>query len=78
MTVAKTAGKTALGIATGTAPLTLLSSTMDILKSTVTTEEGIAGAIESIGGYLSDARLTDDVLLRKDTNRSHNFWLAFT
>lgn len=56
MTVAKTAGKTALGIATGTAPLTLLSSTMDILKSTVTTEEGIAGAIESIGGYLSDAK----------------------
>ena len=62
MTVAKTAGKTALGIATGTAPLTLLSSTMDILKSTVTTEEGIAGAIESIGGYLSDAKITEDML----------------
>ena len=27
---------------------------------------------------MSLARLTDDVLLRKDTNRSHNFWLAFT
>ena len=35
MTVAKTAGKTALGLVTGTAPLTLLSSTMDILKATV-------------------------------------------
>lgn len=43
MSVAKTAGKTAWGLATGTARLTLLSSTMDILKATVTTEEGIAG-----------------------------------
>ena len=66
MTVAKTAGKTALGIATGTAPLTLLSSTMDILKSTLTTEEGIAGAIESIGGYLSDAKITEDISSNKE------------
>ncbi len=66
MTVAKTAGKTALGIATGTAPLTLLSSTMDILKSTVTTEEGIAGAIESIGGYLKDAKITEDTSSNKE------------
>ena len=65
MTVAKTAGKTALGIATGTAPLTLLSSTLDILKSTVTTEEGIAGAIESIGGYLKDAKITEDTSSNK-------------
>lgn len=27
---------------------------------------------------ITERRLTDDVLLRKDTNRSHNFWLAFT
>ncbi len=57
--------KTALGLATGTAPLTLLSSTMDILKSTVTTEEGIAGAIESIGGYLKDANITEDTSSNK-------------
>lgn len=65
MSIAKTAGKTALGLATGTAPLTLLSSTMDILKSTVTTEEGIAGAIESIGGYLKDANITEDTSSNK-------------
>lgn len=65
MSVAKTAGKTALGLATGTAPLTLLSSTMDILKATVTTEEGIAGAIESIGGYLKDANITEDTSSNK-------------
>ncbi len=48
MKVAKTASKTAMGIATGTAPFTLLSSAMDILKSTVTTKEGIDGAIDAL------------------------------
>lgn len=66
MSVAKTAGKTALGIATGTAPITLLSSAMDTLKSTVTSEEGIAGAIESIGSYLKDAKITEDTSSNKE------------
>ena len=70
MSVAKTAGKTALGLATGTAPLTLLSSTMDILKATVTTEEGIAGAIESIGGYLKRPTLRK---IHQVINNSLNF-----
>lgn len=60
MSVAKTAGKTALGIATGTAPLTLLSSALDVLKTTASIEDGIQGAIESIGGYLKDAKITED------------------
>lgn len=66
MSVAKATGKTALGIATGTAPITLLSSAIDVLKSTVTTEEGIAGAIESIGGYLQDAKITEDTSSNKE------------
>lgn len=66
MSVAKTAGKTAVGLATGIAPLTLLSSTLDVLKSTVTTEEGISRAIESIGGYLKDANITEDTSSNKE------------
>lgn len=66
MSVAKTSGKTALGIAMGTAPITLLSSAMDILKATVTTQEGITGAIESIGGYLKDAKITEDTSSNKE------------
>lgn len=66
MSAAKTAGKAALGIATGTAPITLLSSAMDVLKSTVTTEDGIAGAIESIGGYLKDSKITEDTSSNKE------------
>ena len=65
MSIAKAAGKTALGLATGTTPLTLLASTMDILKTTVTTEEGIDGAIETIGGYLRDANITEDTSSNK-------------
>ncbi len=66
MSVAKTAGKTALGIATGTVPITLLSSAIDTLKSTVTTEEGVTGAIETIGGYLKDAKITEDTSSNKE------------
>ena len=66
MSVAKTSGKTALGIAMGTAPITLLSSAMDVLKATVTTQEGITGAIESIGGYLKDAKITEDTSSNKE------------
>ena len=66
MSVAKTTGKTALGIATGTAPITLLSSAMDVLKSTVTTKEGIDGAIDSIGGYLKEAKITEDTSSNKE------------
>ena len=66
MSVAKTAGKTALGIATGTAPLTLLSSALDVLKTTASIEDGIQGAIESIGGYLKDAKITEDTSSNKE------------
>lgn len=60
MTVAKTAGKTALGIATGTAPITILSSVHDILKNPVSTEEGITNAIDAIGGYLKESKIAED------------------
>lgn len=60
MAVAKAAGKTAFGLATGTAPLAILSSTLDLLKVKGGTEEGVTSAIESIGGYLKDANITED------------------
>lgn len=66
MSVAKTAGKTAVGLATGTAPLTLLSSAVDVLKSTVTSETGISRAIESIDGYLKDGNITEDTSSNKE------------
>lgn len=60
MTVAKTAGKTALGIATGTAPLAVLSSAYEALKKATTTDEGITTTIDAIGGYLKESKITED------------------
>lgn len=72
MSVAKTAGKTALGIATGTAPIAVLSSALDMLKSTVSTEEGIATAIDTIGGYLKEAKITEDTSSNTEFAEFHN------
>lgn len=71
MTVAKTAGKTALGIATGTAPIAVLSSLRDMLKSTVTTQEGIANAIDVIGGYLKESKITEDTSSNTEFTEFH-------
>lgn len=71
MTVAKTAGKTALGIATGTAPIAVLSSVRDMLKSTVTTQEGIANAIDVIGGYLEESKITEDTSSNTEFTEFH-------
>lgn len=71
MTVAKTAGKTALGIATGTVPIAVLSSVRDMLKSTVTTQEGIANAIDVIGGYLKESKITEDTSSNTEFTEFH-------
>lgn len=71
MTVAKTAGKTALGIATGTAPIAVLSSVRDMLKSTVTTQEGIANSIDVIGGYLKESKITEDTSSNTEFTEFH-------
>lgn len=66
MTISKVAGKTTIGVMTGTTPLALLSSTMDILKSKVESKEGVEDAIESIGAYLSDANITENTSSNKN------------
>ena len=60
MSVAKTAGKTVFGLTTGTAPIAVLSSVLDMLKNTVSTGDKVASAIESIGGYLKEAKIIED------------------
>ena len=39
---------------------------MNVLRATAITEEGINGAIESIGGYLRDAKITEDTSSNKE------------
>lgn len=71
MSVAKTVGKTTFGLATGTAPIAILSSTLDILKNAASTESGITSAIESIGKYLKEAKITEDTSSNTEFTEFH-------
>lgn len=74
MNIAKTAGKTAVGIATGTAPITILSSALDVLKNATTTKDGVDAAIDAIGGYLKESKITEDTSSNKEfTEFQENF-----
>ena len=71
MSVAKTAGKMTLGIATGTAPIAVLSSVQDMLKESISTEKGISNAIDVIGGYLKEAKITEDTSSNTEFTEFH-------
>lgn len=60
MSVAKAAGRTAFGIATGTAPVAILTSAVELLKEKGSTSEGVTSVIESVGGYLEDSKINVD------------------
>lgn len=71
MTVAKKAGKTTFEIVTGTAPIAVLSSVHDILKNSVSTEEGITNAIDTIGKYLKECKITEDTSSNTEFTEFH-------
>src|SRR5699024_5806454 len=74
MNIAKTAGKTAVGIATGTAPITILFSAFDVLKNVTTTKDGVDAAIDAIGGYLKESKITEDTSSNREfTEFQENF-----
>jgi hypothetical protein len=66
LSVAKTAGSVAFSAATGIPPIGLLSNLMDNLKGSVTDKEKVTTAIESVGQYLTDAKLFEDNSLAKE------------
>lgn len=60
MSVAKTGVKTAVGFATGTAPLMVLSSIPDILKSTLSDEDKIREVIDKVQSYFKEGKVNLD------------------
>lgn len=62
MNVAKTVGKGILGVFTGTTPIAVMSSALDMLS----TQEGIEKAIDSISGYLKEAKIFEDTSSNKE------------
>lgn len=64
--VAKVAGSTAFSLATGLPPIGLLNNLMDGLKSTVSDEAKVNAAIDSVGKYMTDSNIFEDVSLSKE------------
>jgi hypothetical protein len=66
LSMAKAAGSVAFSAATGIPPISLLSNLMDNLKGSVTDKQKVATAIESVGEYLTDAKVFEDNSLAKE------------
>lgn len=68
LSVAKQAGAVGFSLATGTAPLTILTSAFDILKGHVDSKEHVQAAVGSIGEYIQNASVTEDTSSLKEFN----------
>ncbi|MEA4816309.1 MAG: Qat anti-phage system ATPase QatA [Lachnospiraceae bacterium] len=66
LSVAKAAGNVAFSAATGIPPIGLLSNLLENLKGSVSDKEKVTTAIESVGEYLSDAKIFEDNSLAKE------------
>ncbi|MDD4324355.1 MAG: P-loop NTPase fold protein [Eubacteriales bacterium] len=66
LSVAKAAGNVAFSAATGIPPIGFLSNLMENLEGSVTDKEKVETAIESVGEYLSDAKVFEDNSLAKE------------
>ncbi len=66
LSLAKATGGVAFSSATGIPPIGLLSNLMENLKGSVADKEKVSNAIESVGEYLTDAKVFDDNSLAKE------------
>lgn len=74
ISVAKTAGSVACSVASGVPPINLLTGLLDRLKSDVKDSEKVHGAIDSVGNYLEEAKVFEDISLSKEF---HEFQESF-
>ncbi len=72
LSVAKATGSTVFSLATGIPPIGLLNNLMDKLKSKAQDEDKIKEAIDSIGKYMTDAKVFEDVSLKKEFSEFQN------
>jgi len=71
ISVAKVAGSVAFSAATGIPPIGLLNNLIDNLKSSIADEEKVKSAIESVGQYLTEAKVAEDNSLAKEFTEFH-------
>lgn len=66
LSVAKSAGSFAFSAATGVPPIGLLTSAFDVLKGNLSDQEKVGKTIDSIGSYLSDSKIFEDMSMSKE------------
>jgi Cdc6-like AAA superfamily ATPase len=66
LSVAKAAGNAVFSISTGLPPIGLLNNLMDGLKSKITDKDKVNAALDSIGKYMTDSKIFEDVSLAKE------------
>ncbi|WP_422484609.1 Qat anti-phage system ATPase QatA [Gudongella sp. DL1XJH-153] len=66
LSVAKTAGNFAFSASTGVLPIGLITGALDVLKGNLTDQEKIGNTIDSIGSYLTDSKIFEDVSMSKE------------
>lgn len=66
LSIAKVAGSVSFSAATGIPPIGLLCNLITDLKDSITDKEKVEITIESVGKYLSDAKIFEDISLAKE------------
>lgn len=66
LSVAKSAGNFAFSAATGVPPIGLITSAFDVLKGNLTDQEKVGNTIDSIGSYLSDSKIFEDMSMSRE------------
>ncbi|MBQ3258631.1 MAG: hypothetical protein IJA67_14665 [Oscillospiraceae bacterium] len=74
ISVAKTVGSVAFSATTGVPPIDLLTGLFDKLKSNAKDSDKIQSAIDTVGNYLGDAKVFEDISLSKEF---HEFQESF-
>lgn len=68
LSVAKQAGAVGFSLATGTAPITILTKAFDLLKGHADSQEHVEAAIGTIGEYIKNAAVSEDTSTLKEFN----------
>lgn len=66
LSVAKTAGNVAFSAATGVPPIGLITNAFDVLKGSLTDPEKVETTIETIGAFLTDSKIMEDMSMTKE------------
>ncbi len=66
LSVAKAAGSAVFSLSTGLPPIGLLNNLMDGLKAAVADKDKVNAAIDSIGKYMTDSKVFEDVSMNKE------------